>query len=501
MSSTRAGVSGAVDDDSRLPPHPTERNDTDHTQQEGSSNSSRTANDGNTVVCHSLTEVRLERCIIYGGCDAAVYVYPRGAPQLCSCVLEGPSTESTSLEAMAHAARVRRQHRRDVFTLSLSSSSSSGATGVGGGVSALALLEARAQRRREEAAATSMSRTEYKHNTMKEYGSRGADGKGGNAGASRTASWTTMGTLRMTPLSRVTAPAQPHTAVALYCDDGDVRLHNCVLGQTRLGLVLRDACVGTRVMSCAVAGVTEVGLCCCGIAGAARVGQCELRRCGWDCVLIKGPTEAGVTEAERAFQARHAASQGDTRLDGGDVAEGDDTSEAEDEEDETTDWVTRARRRRERQSIDFFNNSSSGEGGGRRVMPVFAQHPVIRDCRVVGAVRFQGMVRDGAMCDNVVYEPRVSASIKATSVHPGASISASTTAWSNSAMSAAEMRGGGGRAGVSASALGQTRGEDEAQRSSLLINSSCGVDSVSTMRGFHVVGVDGAEVAIRSEKS
>eukprot|EP00796_Vickermania_ingenoplastis_P000344 gene344-195_t len=151
--------------------------------------------------------------------------------------------------------------------------------------------------------------------------------------------------------------------VGVFCDDADVYIQDCIISNTRLGLCLRRLC-------------KEVGVYYYGLSGCARLRQSCISACGRECLLIKGLHEAEVQKELQQYKLAHNVK---------DVLADEEEEEPEADEEDAVETGPRPR--------------------VKTSHPNFAQHPSIRQCTIVGAVRLQCDVRTGALSDNLVFRP------------------------------------------------------------------------------------------------
>lgn len=264
-----------------------------------------------TVVAHPLTEAVIERSIIYGGHRHIVYAFPRSMAVFRSCILDGPSLTTSLVQRLG----VRRDVRHKT--------------------NAIAILEVKAAQR--------------------------------EATASRTVTTQRLVGAETGELANFVIPAETACEVALMCDDADLTVEDCMIANTRLGVLMHEACTGLRIVACDVRSVKEVGLYSYGLGGCGKFLQSSIRACGRECVLIEGPTEDVAEATLQEYKTLHGIVS---------------TEAEEEEEEEPADDEEEPVKRR----------------------PIYAQHPSIRQCTFCGHVRLQGSVRDGAIVDNIVEE-------------------------------------------------------------------------------------------------
>lgn len=305
--------------------------------------SSSAAADGSSppriaITAAALTEALVDHCLVFGGTSYGVYAYPRAALTLQSTLVEGANAEAERACGAAAAAAAT--------SASGGAGANNGATSVGGSVMAqLEHRRARAQRLR----------------TFLDGNGGGDDAEATEDGGSGAGSAYVDAEAGVLP--RFVVPQTPPTCeVGVMIDDADVRVEDCMVTHTRLGVLLHDACTGTKVRGLDIRSCSEAGLYVYGLAGAAEVVNSMVRACGRACLLIVGPSPAEIAQA--------AAVRGE------DGADDDAEDDAED-----------------------------ADGGAAR-RPVLAQHPYLKANTFIGAVRVQGEVRSGAVVNNFVFLPK-----------------------------------------------------------------------------------------------
>ncbi|KPI83244.1 hypothetical protein ABL78_7734 [Leptomonas seymouri] len=288
----------------------------------------------------SLTEAVVDHCLVYGGTSYGVYAFPRAALTLQSCLVEGPNAEA----------------ERACGGSAPGESDAASAAGLSPAFAGSVIEQLEHRRARAQRLQAFLQRNE-------EAEGGGYADNGEDAGGSGSA----YVDVEDGVLPRFAVPqTSPSCEVGVMCDDADVRIEDCLVSHTRLGVLLHGGCAGTKVRWLDIRSCTEAGLYIYGVGGAAEVLNSCVRACGRACLLLVGPSAAEVEQAAAALGM-------------GESAADDDGEEEEDEE--------------------------AGSSGGQR-RAVLEQHPHLKLNTFLGSVRVQGEVRCGAVVNNYVFLPK-----------------------------------------------------------------------------------------------
>ncbi|KPA86868.1 hypothetical protein ABB37_00914 [Leptomonas pyrrhocoris] len=305
------------------------------------------------VTAAPLTEAIVDHCLVYGGTSYGVYAFPRASLTLQNSLIEGPNAEAEKTCGEAVTG--------DGSGNAAAAAAAEGLMDVNG-TSVLEQLEhrlTRAQRlraflqRAEEAEAG-------------DAGNRHSNNNNGDDGDNSGCAYVDV---EDGFLPRFVVPqTSPTCAVGIMVDDADLRVKDCLVSHTRLGVLLHGGCAGTRVRGLDIRSCTEAGLYIYGVGGAAEVLNSCVRACGRACLLLVGPSAAEAEQAAAVLET--------------DAAPVDDEEEEEEDAEE------------------------GGDRGGVKRRPVLAQHPHLKSNTFIGSVRVQGEVRSGAVVDNFVFLPK-----------------------------------------------------------------------------------------------
>ncbi|CCW70153.1 unnamed protein product [Phytomonas sp. Hart1] len=293
------------------------------------------------VVGHPFSEASLERCVVYGGWRYVVYAYPRCAIKFLSCILEGlsentrnfisPGGDQSKRKSIAHlpsGIKPIRSRQNESF----------------GG-------------RNHPEGTEDDSHMEKSSSLQREFVNR-------------------IRKICQVPFSSSDSlSSSAITTIGVFCDNADISITECVIGNTQLGIIIYQGCHGTCIIASQIQSIREIGIYAHGMAGKFTIRQCVIAGCGREALLVSGPREDQIIKVEQQWLIAPDAVKAQYLIQTKEL----DNLEEMDEED-----------------MEF---------SARIGKPSFAQHPVVQNCHIFGRVRFQGCVRDGAMADNFIYIP------------------------------------------------------------------------------------------------